>query len=193
MRWIVYAMAALTVLVVVCLPEAKAQDAPVKDGNVARPAPPEVGAPLKEGEPVGSGSAGGIVANDGSMSASFFFAEKPPGVHYTYFYMVDGVRHYFLTHDRLELAGSDKTGNYWHYRSLRSDVPSRPFPRDWYIPKKLGKHPDVWFQTQEPDAKIQFYGRAVEYAQFGSPTKEMIAKLRETQAREKKEDKGEEK
>jgi len=189
MRWAVYAVAALTALVGVCSPEARAQAVPTANGNAARPAPPEVGAPPKEEEPSDGGSLTGIVANDGPRSASFVFGDKPPDLHYTYFFTINDVEIYFVTHDRLELVGSDKTDHYWHYRSLRPDVPSRPFPKDWYIPKDVFKHPAVWFQTQEPAAEIQYYGKAVGYVNMGWPTKEMIAKPREIQATEKGEEK----
>lgn len=135
-------------------PEAGAQDVPAAEGSVGRPAPPEEAAPPRVEEPVGDGSATGIVANDGYKSASFFFGDKPPDLHYTYFYTINDAENYFLTHDRLKFVGLDKTGNYWHYRSIRPDIPVErwPLPKEWYIPKDALKHPAVWFQTQGPNS-----------------------------------------
>lgn len=174
MRSVVCAGIATVVLSGICPPGAKSQDIPTAVDRVRRPAPPEVADPPKEAMPVGGGSSNSIVANEGEKMASFFFGDGPPDLHYTYYYEVNEVEHYYLTRETLRLIGSDKTGNYWHYRTLLADIPSNVMrvPKDWYVPKDPFKHPAVWFQTQEPNAQIQYYGKTAQYMSVRRRTKE---------------------
>ena len=119
------------------------------------------------------GSANGMFVSNNPYMASFFFMDRPASCQFTFFFEQEGRKNFLMFKDELKFMGSDMTGNYWQYASLKREDQRwhAPYPKSWFVPKRVGANPGIWYKTGEEGATITLYGAPVEFGQSGPAKK----------------------